>query len=343
MPTASTLRHEIESALAARIPSALTPQPRTIRPVWPTGIAAVDELLRGGLPVGAITEIAGPQCSGRTSLALSFVAASTQANRVCAWVDVSDALSPEAAAAAGVQLDRLLWIRCGVERGTEPEPLRSVPPPTHLFSPPAPIRGLHGGGCGAHPRTEMKALAPAVAELLQPTNFTPRCAEPLPRAKPECKEIPTVTMAQAPSQKSRPSPHKPWPRIEQALRATDLLLQTGGFSVIVLDLGSVAPEAALRIPLATWFRFRAGADRTQASVLLLTQTACAKSSAGLVLKIKAATAIPGEPTVFRGLTCRLEVVRERHPTTSNVVALRKPPARENTASWQARSAWTGLR
>lgn len=343
MPTASSIRREIESALAARIPSALTPQPRTVRPVWPTGIAAVDELFGGGLPVGAITEIAGPQCSGRTSLALSFVAASTQAHRICAWVDVSDALSPEAAAAAGVQLDRMLWVRCGVEQGTKPEPPRSAPPPTQPFAPPTPIRGLHGGGCGAHPRTEMRGLAPAVAELLQPANFAPRCAEPQPRAKPECEEIPTVTMAQAPSQKSRPMFRKPWPRIEQSLRATDLLLQTGGFSVIVLDLSSVAAEAALRIPLATWFRFRAGADRTQASVLLLTQAACAKSSAGLVLKMNAATAIPDEPTVFRGLTCRLEAVRERYQPTGNVVALRKPPARENVARWQARSAWAGTR
>ena len=174
MPTASTLRREIESALAARIPSALTSQLRTVRPVWPTGVAAVDELLGGGLPVGAITEIVGPECSGRTSLALSFVAACTQVHRICAWVDVSDALSPEAAAGAGVQMDRLLWIRCGVERGTEPEPERSIPPSAQLFAPPTPIRGLHGGGCGAHPRTEMKGLAPAVTELVQPGNFAPQ-------------------------------------------------------------------------------------------------------------------------------------------------------------------------
>ncbi len=343
MPTASSIRREIESALAARIPSALTPQPRTVRPVWPTGIAAVDELLGGGLPVGAITEIVGPECSGRTSLALSFVAASTQANRICAWVDVSDALSPEAAAASGVQLDRMLWVRCGVERGTEPEPPRSVPPPTQLFAPPTPIRGLHGGGCGAHPLTEMRGLAPAFGELLQPANFTPRCVDPQPHTKPERDAIPHVTMAPSQTQKSRPRFRKPWPPIEQALRATDLLLQTGGFSVIVLDLGSVSPEAALRIPLAAWFRFRAGADRTQASVLLLTQAACAKSSAGLVLRMNAATAIPDEPTVFSGLTCRLEAVRERHQTTSNVVALRKPPAQDSVACWQARSAWAGTR
>ena len=47
------LRSQIEAALADRIPSALTLAPRVLRPVMPTGIRAVDELLEGGLPVGA--------------------------------------------------------------------------------------------------------------------------------------------------------------------------------------------------------------------------------------------------------------------------------------------------
>ena len=68
------------------------------------------------------------------------------------------------------------------------------------------------------------------------------------------------------------------------MRATDLLLQGGGFSALVLDFGGIAPEHAARVPLATWFRYRAAAERTQASILLLTQHPCAKSSAGLVLR-----------------------------------------------------------
>ena len=51
MPSASAIRQRIEAALAERIPSALTPQPRIIRPVSLTGISAVDEALAGGLPV----------------------------------------------------------------------------------------------------------------------------------------------------------------------------------------------------------------------------------------------------------------------------------------------------
>src|SRR5208283_3202931 len=100
MPSASAIRLQIESALAARIPAALTPAARMVRPVAPTGIAALDEALHGGLPVGAITELIGPECSGRTSVALAFVAGMTQAGRVCAWLDVSNALDPASAAAA---------------------------------------------------------------------------------------------------------------------------------------------------------------------------------------------------------------------------------------------------
>jgi RecA/RadA recombinase len=98
MPSAIILRRQIEANLANRIPSALTPAPRTTRPVTATGILTVDDLLEGGLPLGAITEIVGPECSGRTSLALSFLAQITQAEKVCAWIDVSDTLDPESAA-----------------------------------------------------------------------------------------------------------------------------------------------------------------------------------------------------------------------------------------------------
>src|ERR1700740_2385583 len=154
MPPSSLLRAQIEAALADRIPSALTPAPRTTWSVLATGITGVDALLQGGLPVGAITEMSGPECSGRTSIALSFIVGVTRTAKVCAWVDVADTLHPESAAAAGVDLSRLLWVRCGVKK--------AVPQPTqngfaldkrHLIPPPA-KKGLHGGGFGPHPRGE---------------------------------------------------------------------------------------------------------------------------------------------------------------------------------------------
>ncbi len=134
MPSASALRAQIEAELAHRIPAALTPQPRTTRAVVSTGIPAIDDLLHGGFPVGALTEISGPECSGRTTLALSFLAQITKIDRVCAWIDASDTLSPESAAASGVDLTRLLWVRCGVPRCAEPQrpprpEFKSFPPP----------------------------------------------------------------------------------------------------------------------------------------------------------------------------------------------------------------------
>ena len=53
MPATSTIRTQIEVALAHKIPSALTPAPKMIRPMAETGIESVDNLLQGGLPIGA--------------------------------------------------------------------------------------------------------------------------------------------------------------------------------------------------------------------------------------------------------------------------------------------------
>ena len=107
MPTTATIRTQIEAALAHKIPSALTPAPKMIRPVAETGIESLDHLLQGGLPIGALSELVGPECSGRTNIALSFVAHLTQASRVCAWIDASNHFDPISAAAAGVDLARL--------------------------------------------------------------------------------------------------------------------------------------------------------------------------------------------------------------------------------------------
>jgi hypothetical protein len=345
MSAVSVLRAQIEAVLADRIPSALTPTPRIIRQVAATGIRQVDELLGGGLPIGAITEMAGPECSGRTSLALSFIADMTQAAKVCAWIDVSNTLHLESAAAMGVDLRRLLWVRCGVpitKVAQQPSQCDFALPEKYLI--PRPIKkGLHGGGFGPHPRGEVKGISDAISGLLRPEMIAPRCAEPQPRVRQE-KEIFEPASTRQPIKNSRRpvSFSKPWSRLDQALRVTDLLLQAGGFSSIVLDMGSIAPEYASRVPLATWFRYRAAAERTQASILLLTQYACAKSSAGLTLHLQSGSALTDETTVFTGFEHCIEVARERFPPTpANVVSLRKPPQSKRYATWHSRTTWTG--
>jgi len=351
MPSAFALRSQIEAALAERIPSALTPAVRMVREVMPTGIEAIDAVLQGGLPVGALTEMTGPECSGRTALALSFVAQVTRAEKVCAWVDVSDALSPESAAASGVDLVRLLWVRCGVARvgsgRLDAEGKGGFSLPAKYLVPPPAIKGLHGGGHGPHPRGEVKGMGSAVSGLLR---AEPRCAEPQRRVRPE-REVfepaPARDFAVTPRTKSGcgvSATARPWARIEQALRVTDLLLQAGGFAAIVLDMGSLAPEHVSRIPLATWFRYRAAAERTQSSVVLLTQYPCSKSSAGLVLRLESGEVATEGETVLTGFERRIQVSRQRFAQTEEkVIPMRKPPQRAGVAAWHSQMAWAGRR
>ncbi len=342
MPSATAIRLQIENALAQRIPSALTPAPRMIRPVSATGIASLDAMLQGGLPVGAVSELAGPECSGRTSAALSFVARLTQAGKVCAWIDISNALDPASAAAVGVDLDRLLWVRCGVaHRGTERKSRSFALPENYLIPVPA-KKGLHGGGFGPHPRSETNGLSQAVGDLLTTDTIAPRCAEPQRRAPKRTETFtpiyPTISIAG----KHSAHPEKPWSRIAEGLRATDLLLQGGGFSAIVLDMAGIAAEYALRVPLGHWHRYRVAAERTQSSIVLLTQHSCAKSSAELLLRFHAADMLDEETTVFTGLQPKVEVVRQRFAPT-NVIPLRKGPQSVRIAWWQSRTAWVGQR
>ena len=85
---------------------------------WRTGIAGLDELLLGGFPRGQISEVHGACSSGRTALVLALAARLTRAGSLVAWVDPGDRLDPGSAAAAGVHLARLLWLR-GERRGRD--------------------------------------------------------------------------------------------------------------------------------------------------------------------------------------------------------------------------------
>jgi len=77
----------------------------------PTGHTALDARLSGGFPRGQLSEIVGPRSSGRTSLLLQMLAAATARGELVALVDALDMLDVASAEAAGVQLDRLLWVR----------------------------------------------------------------------------------------------------------------------------------------------------------------------------------------------------------------------------------------
>ena len=225
----------------------------TVRPrpeMVSSGIAAMDELT-GGLPRGCLTEICGPASSGRSTLMLSALAAATRRGEFCAVVDASDALDPQSAAAAGIELDRLLWVRCG--------------------------------------------------------------------------------------ENSRSAEH----RLEQLLRVTDLLLESGGFGLIALDLGDLPPQTARRIPLATWFRFRRVIEHTPTVLLAIERQSIAGSCSSLLVKLAAlklgasenfANEVPTHAQLLTNVEITAELVRSR---------MERKPVRSAEIAFTSKTAWAG--
>jgi recombination protein RecA len=180
MPRAA-LKTQFESLLGGHLDWQSRPAPECV----PSGIAALDSAT-GGLPRGCLTEIFGPASSGRTSLLLSILAQATHREEVCALVDAEDAFDPASASAAGVHLDRLLWVRSD--------------------------------------------------------------------------------------------------NAEHALKAVDLLIQGGGFGLVVLDLGDTPPATARRISLTSWFRLRRAVENTPTVLVSVALQSNAKTCASLQLE-----------------------------------------------------------
>ena len=109
---ATVSKAEIESDIASRFENAFRLQEKKAALTIATGIREVDSLT-AGIPRGAISEIFGPASSGRTSLLFSMLSYATTHDEICALVDINDVFSPNAAAPAGIDFDRLLWVRCG--------------------------------------------------------------------------------------------------------------------------------------------------------------------------------------------------------------------------------------
>lgn len=325
-------------------------------------------------------------------MSLACLAAVARAGNVVAWVDASDALDAESAAASGIDLERLLWICCATRSGGSVAVSQSTT--SALWNPagrqPATASPL-AGSRSSHPRTESRDMLKAVASMLQahgglyaaqvrrersrvvgtpgapnrrleaalangapryrmeqvstqdlPDNIgdnlavAPRCAEPLPRRQPQQHTLQRVGFDGKRSSllHAEPSPSR-WTALDRALRATDLLLQAGGFGAIVLDLGSTPAEFVWKIPLTTWFRFRAACAQAHTSLVLLTQHPCARSSAELVVRLQ-----PGRMgvnlTVMTGAHFQAEVARDR-AESSRVVPIRKPSQSERPGDWTART------
>ena len=74
-----------------------------------TGSLSLDVALGiGGLPMGRVVEIFGPESSGKTTLTLSVIASAQAAGKTCAFIDAEHVLDPIYAGKLGVQVDDLL-------------------------------------------------------------------------------------------------------------------------------------------------------------------------------------------------------------------------------------------
>ena len=113
----SLARVDLESLLRTRrldwtLTTALPPlDSRDEAACAPSGVPSLDAPLGGGFPRGQLSEVVGSRSSGRTSVMLQTAAAATGRGELVALVDALDMFDVESASAAGVDLDRLLWIR----------------------------------------------------------------------------------------------------------------------------------------------------------------------------------------------------------------------------------------
>ena len=108
---AALSKAELESDIASRFGDVFKLHDKAAVETLSTGIDEIDALT-GGLPRGAISEFFGPASSGRTSLMYSMLAYATAHEETCALVDTNDVFAPAAAVSAGIDFERLLWVRC---------------------------------------------------------------------------------------------------------------------------------------------------------------------------------------------------------------------------------------
>jgi hypothetical protein len=133
----------LEDALRAkRLDRTLTtvlPEQPAVSSCAGLNLGELDARLGGGLPRAQLSEIVGPRSSGRTLLLLQLIGAATRRGEIAALVDTCDRLDIASVLAAGIDLDRLLWIR-----GHAVSESGFRLPPSHIAS--ADRRSLGGGG-----------------------------------------------------------------------------------------------------------------------------------------------------------------------------------------------------
>jgi hypothetical protein len=213
------MRAALESLLRARkldvtLTDGLSSPPERFAPA---GGGELDAALGGGFRRGHLSEVTGAASSGRTTIVVQALAAAAARGEAVALVDACDTFDPASAAARGLDLARLLWVR----------------PSTGLAS--------------------------------------------------------TVLRAGGASDAS-------W-----ALKAFSLILQAGGFGLVVLDLADVPAAALRRFPWPTWMRLARIVEGSETAALLVGSEHLARSARGVTV------ALESSPARWQGATPRARV------------------------------------
>jgi recombination protein RecA len=215
------MRAVLESLLRARkLDVTLTATTVEVPPerVAPTGCDEVDGPLGGGFRRGHLSEITGAPSTGRSTLVIQALAAATARGEATALVDTCDTFDPAAAAAHGVSLPRLLWVR---DRGDTP----------------------------------------------------------------------------------------------RALKAFSLILQAGGFGLVVLDLADVPPLVVRGFPWTTWMRIARMVEGSDTAAVVMGTERIARSPGGATVALESSSArwVGAAPRarLFQGITSTPRIVRAR--------------------------------
>ena len=114
--------------------------------------------------------------------------------------------------------------------------------------------------------------------------------------------------------------------VDRAVKALNIVLQAGGFGLVVLDLGEVAPQAIKRLPYTTWLRLHRVIEGSETACVLIGSEPIARSSGGVTVMLAAGSGLPASgrvgpearrPNPEAGITAR--VVRSRAMATDDHV------------------------
>jgi len=107
---------------------------------------------------------------------------------------------------------------------------------------------------------------------------------------------------------------------EHALKSTDLLIQAGGFGLVVMDLADTPDREARRVPLASWFRLRHAAERTDAALVVLERQINARSCSALQIEMRRKRPV-WMGKLLRGLAAEAESRKHYRSRTAEFLAV----------------------